>query len=68
MVSDGDSTISALNKDKPYGDDVEIVKFECVGHVQKCIGAAIIKLTKHPPTNVDEVVVKAVKLPKLTPL
>ncbi len=50
VVSDGDSkTISALNKEKPYGDDVEIVKFECVGHVQKRVGASIIKLTKTPP-------------------
>ena len=41
VISDGDSkAIAAVRAAKPYGEDVSIVKFECVGHVQKCVGAA----------------------------
>ena len=36
LVSDGDSkSYTALCQHKPYGNDVEVVKHECVGHVQK---------------------------------
>ena len=57
VVSDGDSkTVVALNELEPYGPGVRIVKFECVGHVQKRLGAAIIKLRTNPPTEVVEVV------------
>ena len=36
VVSDGDSkTLYRLNELKLYGDNLEIVKHECVGHVQK---------------------------------
>ena len=36
VISDDDAkTVQHLNEVKPYGDDLEIVKHECVGHVQK---------------------------------
>ena len=39
VISDGDSkTISKLNSEQVYGPNVEIVKHECVGHVQKRVG------------------------------
>lgn len=39
VISDGDSkTIQHLNEVQPYGEDVTIVKHECVGHVQKRLG------------------------------
>ena len=68
VVSDGDSkAISSVQKAKPYGDDCPVVKYECVGHVQKHVGAAIIKLKRNPPTEMVEVVVeKAVKARKAT--
>ena len=35
-VGDGDTkTYETISNEKPYGDDVELAKFECVGHVQK---------------------------------
>ena len=68
VVSDGDSkAISSVQKAKPYGDDCPVVKYECVGHVQKRVGAAMIKLKRNPPTEMVEVVVeKAVKARKAT--
>ena len=68
MVSDGDSkAISSVQKAKPYGDDCPVMKYECVGHVQKRVGAAMIKLKRNPPTEMVEVVVeKAVKARKAT--
>ncbi len=39
VISDGDAkTIVTLNESKPYGEDVTIIKHECVGHVQKRVG------------------------------
>ena len=39
VISDGDSkTIGHLNQVKPYGEQVEIIKHECVGHVHKRMG------------------------------
>lgn len=41
VISDGDSkTIHRLNQEKPYayGPGVDIIKYECVGHVQKFLG------------------------------
>ena len=36
VIADGDSkTYKAICDTKPYGPDVEIVKHECVAHVQK---------------------------------
>ena len=36
FVSDGDnSTLASLMKEKPYGEDCEMVKEDCIGHIQK---------------------------------
>ena len=36
FVSDGDnSTLGSLMKEKPYGEDCEMVKEDCIGHIQK---------------------------------
>ena len=36
FVSDGDnSTQASLMKEKPYGEDCEMVKEDCIGHIQK---------------------------------
>ena len=68
VVIDGDSkAISSVQKAKLYGDDCPVMKYECVGHVQKRVGAAMIKLKRNPPTEMVEVVVeKAVKAHKAT--
>ena len=45
MVSDGDSrTFKHLTEKKVYGDDVVIVKEECINHVAKQMGTALRKL------------------------
>ena len=50
FISDGDSKgYNMLTKLKPYGIRVKIVKHECVGHVQKRIGAAFRKLKASKP-------------------
>ncbi len=68
VVSDSDSkTIVSLNESLPYGEGVKIVKHECVGHVQKRVGKALINLRTHPPMETVEVEVKkAVKGRKAT--
>lgn len=39
VISDGDSkSVKCLNEQKLYGPDVEIKKYECVGHIQKRLG------------------------------
>ena len=44
-VGDGDTkTYETISNEKPYGDDVELEKFECVGHVQKRVGTNLRKL------------------------
>ena len=54
FISDGDSKgYLMLLKLQPYGQDVEIVKHECVGHVQKRMGAAFRKLRASKPTLSD---------------
>ena len=59
VVSDADSkTISALNREMPYGRGVKIVKHECVGHVQKRVGKEFIKLRTNPPVEIVKVLVK----------
>ena len=36
FVSDGDnSTLASLMKEKPYGEDCDMVKKDCIGHIQK---------------------------------
>ena len=45
FVSDGDSsTLASLVKDKPYGEECEIVKEDCIGHIQKPMGSALHRL------------------------
>ncbi len=52
VVSDCDSkAIVQLHKIMPYGSNVSIEKYECVGHVQKRVGAFIINLRKNPPPS-----------------
>ncbi|GFV01707.1 uncharacterized protein TNCV_2774031 [Trichonephila clavipes] len=44
-IGDGDTkTYMSLVEKKPYGDNIEIEKIECVGHVQKRMGSRLIKL------------------------
>ena len=39
VISDGDSkTIAILQESRPYGENVVISKYQCVGHVQKRVG------------------------------
>ena len=46
-VGDGDSSsFIEVEKAKPYGDDVEIKKRECIGHVQKRVGTRCRDLRK----------------------
>ncbi|XP_071569175.1 uncharacterized protein [Temnothorax nylanderi] len=41
-VGDGDcKTFKGITESHPYGDDFSIIKKECVGHVQKRMGAMI---------------------------
>ena len=52
MVSDGDSrTFNRLTEMKVYGDDITIVKEECVNHVAKRMGTALRKLTTQTKTT-----------------
>ena len=45
FVSDGDGcTLASLMKEKPYGEDCEIVKEDCIGHIQKRMGSALRRL------------------------
>jgi len=42
FIGDGDSkSYPDVVADQPYGEDVEIVKSDCIGHVQKRLGAAL---------------------------
>jgi RNase P subunit RPR2 len=44
-LGDGDSkSYNSVVAAKPYGDDVTITKLECVGHIQKRLGARLRKL------------------------
>ena len=46
-VGDGDtSSFKDVKDSKPYGNDVEIVKLECLGHVQKRMGTRLRDLRK----------------------
>lgn len=46
-IGDGDSkTFKSVVASKPYGDDVEIQKKECIGHVQKRMGTRLRKCKK----------------------
>lgn len=46
-LGDGDSkAYKTVCESKPYGEDVQIEKLECVGHVQKRLGSRLRKLKK----------------------
>ena len=58
VISDGDSkTANNPNKVQPYGDQVKIVKHECVGHVQKRMSSHLRQLKKTRVVGVDDKVV-----------
>ena len=41
-VGDGDSrSFTVIKRLEPYGPDVEIVKEECIGHIQKRMGTRL---------------------------
>ena len=45
MVSDGDSKAYAkVFEMNVYGEDVQVKKLDCVGHVQKCMGKRLLNL------------------------
>ena len=47
FIGDGDSkAFDQLVANNPYGEDVTLVKHECVGHVQKRLGTALRNLKK----------------------
>ena len=47
FIGDGDSSsYSSVVKAKPYGDNVDIKKGECIGHVQKRVGTRLRNLKK----------------------
>lgn len=47
VISDGDSkTVAQLQEEKPYGENVTITKYECVGHIQKRVGKQLREVKK----------------------
>ena len=47
FVGDGDTnTFKKVSASKPYGDEIEIEKLECVGHVQKRLGTRMRNLKR----------------------
>ena len=47
LICDGDAkTHAVLLEQKPYGPSHEVVKVDCVGHVQKRMGTALRELKK----------------------
>ena len=54
MIADGDAkTYKAICDAKPYGPDVEIVKHECMGHVQKRMMNHLKALKQSNPVDSD---------------
>ena len=50
ILSDGDNkTLSALNEQRPYGNDVIIDKVDCINHVHKRLGTGLRNLLKTSP-------------------
>ena len=44
-VWDGDTkAYCKVVEEQPYGEEFEIKKYDCVGHVQKCVGSNLRKL------------------------
>lgn len=49
-IGDGDSkTYTGIINAKPYGEEIEIIKKECVGHVQKRMGSRLRECKKKNP-------------------
>jgi hypothetical protein len=47
-LGDGDShAFKSVLESKPYGDQVEIKKLECIGHIQKRMGTRLRELKKN---------------------
>lgn len=54
-LGDGDSkAFQHVIQSKPYGDEVEIKKLECVGHIQKRMGARLRKLRQETKGKLDD--------------
>ena len=52
LIADGDSkTYNLIEEKDPYGREVEVKKFECVGHVQKWMGNRLLALKKTKVTD-----------------
>ena len=67
VICDGDSnTMKELREAKPYGEDVKLTKYECVGHVQKRLGKAVIDLRTKPPLETVQVTRPGVRARKAT--
>ncbi|KYN27481.1 hypothetical protein ALC57_03136, partial [Trachymyrmex cornetzi] len=63
-IGDGDSkTFAGVKNAKPYGEDFEIYKKECVGHVQKRMGSRLRNLVKN---TVEETATKGKTIRKKT--
>lgn len=51
-LGDGDSSsFATVEKEHPYGPDIQVVKKECVGHVQKRMGTRLRSLKKKMGKN-----------------
>ena len=49
MVSDGDSkAYSSITSSNPYGDEYHVEKLDCMGHIQKRMGKALLDLKSQP--------------------
>ena len=54
VINDGNSeTFATLCNKRPYGDS-QIIKHECVGHVQKCVGQYLCELKKDKSLKDEE--------------
>lgn len=41
FLGDGDSSsYPTVRQAKPYGDEIDVEKLECIGHIQKRVGSA----------------------------
>ena len=55
MVSDGDSkAFSSIASSNPYGDEHPVKKLDCMGHVQKRMGKALITLKRTTKGNLAD--------------
>lgn len=67
FIGDGDSkAYSGLVNSKNYGDDFSIVKKECVGHVQKRMGARLREIVKKTVVDTETKAGKKIKRKSLS--